>query len=314
MRTCLITGGAGNLACQLSHALANVFDRLVLADVAEKPVGPVPRTAVFERADLADETQVREQLHRHRPRVVVHLASLLSGSCEQDRVRGWQVNANGTFHLLESALREGVETVLFASSVAAFGGELPDPLPENAPQWPDGLYGVTKMASERLGVYYHRRHGLDFRCLRLPITISRFAPAGAASAFASHAFVESMRGARYCFRVRPDTRLALIYVGDVVHAMQVFLASSAQSLTQRVYNLHAMTVTPREIAEAILQRLPSTDLCFDPDPAIADLVASWPSAMDDSRARRDWGWQEQFNLDRTADHLLQELQREVESA
>ena len=130
------------------------------------------------------------------------------------------------------------------------------------------------------------------------------------SAFASHAFVESARYGRYLFRVRPETRLALIYVQDAIAAMASLLAAPSQRLTRRVYNIHAMTVTPRDIAETILRCLPATELSFDPDPAVADLLASWPGAMDDSRARSDWGWEPQFDLGQTADHLLQEILHE----
>lgn len=311
MSTCLITGGAGNLACQLSHALAGRFERLVMMDVAETPRGPLPGNAVFVRADLSDEAQVREQMQDHRPRAIIHLASLLSGDSERDRARAWGVNATGTFLLLEEAVRHEVETLLFTSTVASFGGELVDPLPDDGPQWPDGMYGVTKVACERLGVYYHRRHGLDFRCVRLPITISRYAPAGAASAFASQAFVEAVRAGGYRFRVRSDTRVALIYAQDVVAALSSLLDAPAPRLTRRVYNVNGMSVTPRDIADSILRRLPEADLRFDPAPAIADLVASWPGALDDTRARTDWGWKPQYDLERTADHLLRELEADA---
>jgi threonine 3-dehydrogenase len=310
MSTCLITGGAGNLASQLSQVLADRHDHLILIDIAAAPRERLPENATYERADLSDEAQVGEAIGKHRPNVIVHLASLLSGSTEQDRTRGWRVNADSTFFLLESALKHGVEKFLFTSSVASFGGELPDPLPEEAPQWPDGLYGVTKMACERLGVYYHRRHGLDFRCLRLPITISPLANPGAASAFASLAFIESARFGRYTFRVREETPLALIYVQDAVAAMASLLTAPGERLTRRVYNLHAMTVTPRDIADSILRILPATKISFAPDPAMASLIASWPGAMDDSRARSDWGWTPQFDMNRTADHILQEILRE----
>ncbi|HLJ10001.1 MAG TPA: NAD-dependent epimerase/dehydratase family protein [Planctomycetaceae bacterium] len=307
MSSCLITGGAGNLACQLSRVLSERHEKLILVDIAEAPRERLPGNAIYERADLSDEVQVRDAIETHRPGAVIHLASLLSGGCEEDRVRAWRVNCNGTFALFESALEHRVGTVLFTSSVAAFGGELPDPLPEDAPQWPDGLYGVTKMTCERLGVYFHRQHGLDFRCVRLPITISRFAAPGAASSFASHAFIESARHKRFTFRVAPETRLSLIYVQDSIAAMASLLAAPAERLTRRAYSLHAMTVTPREIAAAILKRLPEARITFEPDPAIARLVASWPGAMHDSRARADWGWKPQFDLDQTAKHILDEL-------
>jgi threonine 3-dehydrogenase len=312
--TCLITGGAGNLACQLSWALADRFERVVLFDVAEAPVGRIAPAATFERGDLLDQARLDELFVRHQPAAVIHLASLLSGSCEQDRVRGWRVNMDGTFLLLETALRRGAPAVLFASSVAAFGGKLPDVLMDDTPQWPDGLYGVTKMAGERLGVYYHRCHGLDFRCLRLPITVSRYAPAGAASALASHAFIAAARQEPFTFRAWPDTRLGLIYVPDVLRAFADLSAAPASRLTRRVYNIHAMTVTPREIAAAIVRRFPHAELHFEPDPAVATLLASWPGDIDDSAARRDWGWKPEFDLDRTADHFLQEIGHELANA
>lgn len=309
-RTCLITGGAGNLACQLSWQLEAQFDRIVLFDIAAQPLAATSAKAVFETGDLLAPGRVDELLVRHRPGTIIHLASVLSGGCEQNRELGWRVNMDGSFLLFEAALRHGVSQVLFASTVAAFGGALPAVLTETTPQWPDGLYGVTKMAIERLGVYYHRKHGLDFRCLRLPITISRHAPVGAASAFASHAFIGSVHQGAFTFRVRPETPLALIYVRDVLRGVVGLLSAPAAHLNQRVYNLAAMTVTSAQIATAIQRRLPAAQLTFAPDPAISSLLASWPGRMDDDAARRDWSWKEEYDLDRTADDFIGELQAE----
>ncbi len=311
MATCLITGGAGNLASQLSWSLAGRYDRVVLFDVAPAPVAAIAPGAVFERGDLLDRAGLDSLFVRHRPAAVIHLASLLSGSCEDDRERGWAVNMDGTFALFEAALRGGAPMVVLASSVAAYGGTLPETLREDTPQWPDGLYGVTKMAAERLGVYYHRRHGLDFRCLRLPITVSRFAPAGAASALASHAFIEAVQRGQYTFCVRPDIRLALIYVRDVLQAFLGLLAAPSTGLGRRVYSVAGVAATLGEVADAIRRRLPEAKLRFDPDPAASALLASWPGRIDDSAARRDWGWQPGFDLERMADDFLQVLRVET---
>lgn len=310
MATCLVTGGAGNLASQLSWILAERYERIVLFDVAASPVGSIAPSATFERGDLLDPTHLDALFARHRPVAVVHLASLLSGSCEQDRHRGWAVNMDGTFAVFEAALRHGEPKVLFASSVAAFGGQLPAVLTDDTPQWPDGLYGVTKMAAERLGVYYQRRHGLDFRCLRLPITVSRFAPPGAASAMASHAFIEAAQTGRFIFRARPDLPLALIYVRDVLHALSLLLEAPAAALSQRVYNIEAVPTTPAEIAAAIAHRLPSAILRFEPDPMVSALLASWPGRIDDAAARRDWKWKPAFDLERMTTDFLDALRAE----
>lgn len=310
METCLVTGGAGNLATQLSWSLAPSYERIVLFDVAAAPVGDISPRAVFEPGDLLDPNQLDAVFARHRPTAVVHLASLLSGSCEQERPRGWAVNMDGSFALFEAALRHSSPKMLFASSVASFGGELPEILADDTPQWPDGLYGVTKMAAERLGVYYHRRHGVDFRCLRLPVTVSRFAPSGAASAIASRAFIEAAQTGRFTFRAAPDVRLALIYIRDVLKAFCGLLAVPSAGLTRRVYNIEAVSATLAEIAAAISRRLPDANLKFEPDPTVSALLASWPGRIDDSSARRDWAWRPAFDLHRMTDDFLDALCQE----
>lgn len=305
--TYLITGGAGNLACQLTFALAGDATRIVLFDRAERPVAPVAPGCSYVQGDLTRAAEVQALLREHRPDTVLHLASLLSGASEADRRLAWQVNADGCFTLFEAALATGVRTVLFPSSMASYGSPLPDPLPEDYPQWPTGLYGVTKVACERLGVYYHTRHGLDFRSVRLPMVLSRHAPPGAASAYASRAFVEAVASRRFVFRVRPSTRVAAAYVQDVLDGMVALLRAPAERLTRRVYNIFGLAPNAQEIADAIAARLPGVDLRFEPDPAIAALVESWPAGIVDDSARRDWGWQPRYGLARLADEFLKEL-------
>jgi len=313
MATCLITGGAGNIACQLTWSLGERFDTVVLLDVADAPSSPVAAHARFERGDLLDTEGLHRLLDRHAPTTIIHLASLLSGSCEEDRSRAWRVNMDGAFALFEAALAHGRPRFLFASTVAAFGGDLPDPLPDEAPQWPATLYGVTKMAVERLGTYYHSRHGLDFRCLRLPITVSRHAPAGAASALASRAFIDAARTGRFTFAARPDRALAVIYVRDVLEAFVGLLDAAPEALSRRVYNVGGLSTTPAEIAAAILARVPRAVLDFAPDERIDGVLASWPRRIDDSAARRDWGWTPRWDLDRMADDFLASLAAATEA-
>lgn len=218
----LITGGAGNLACQYTHTLPQDHE-ILLVDIAEAPVAPVREGTRFEQGDLCDRDGLMALFERERPDRVLHLASLLSGSTEQNRELGWHINATAGFDVLEACLQYQVDRVLFPSSLAVWGGELPDPMPENQETWPDGLYGVTKVAIERLGHYYHQKHGLDFRSVRLPIIISPYAPQGAASAYASHAFVECAKGNPFRFKVRPDTRVSMMYVKDALRSFSLLL-------------------------------------------------------------------------------------------
>ena len=212
------------------------------------------------------------------------------------------------------AVQMNVEQVLFTSTVATYGGRLPDTLPEDFPQWPSGLYGATKVACERLGVYYHEQHGIDFRCIRLPVVVSQFAPPGAASAYASQAFVQAVHSRRFVFQVRPETRPSIIYVKDALHAIDDLLHAPQANLTRRVYNIHAIAPSAGELAMAITDRVPNAEITFEPDPALVQLIESWPTTIDDATARSDWGWQPRYDLPSLADHFIEDLQRETTAA
>lgn len=310
----LITGGAGNLACQLTHKLARRAADITLFDIAEKPIAKTADGCRYVQGDITQVDTVSSVIRQCRPDVIVHLASLLSGSSEQQRDMAWRVNMDGTFHLFQQAVECGVQQVFFPSSVAAYGGTLPNPVPEDFPQWPTGLYGVTKAAIERLGVYYATRHDLDFRSIRLPVVVSEFAPAHAASAYVSQAFVRSVREGHYTFAVRPMSRPSLIYVNDVLRAIVDLLEVDAQRLSRCVYNLQAMSPTAEEVVAAISKRIPDVSLAFKTDPKVANLIDSWPVAFDDQSARADWNWQPQYDLEHLADDFIEHLRSTASNA
>jgi len=303
----LITGGAGNLACQLTHLLPPEAE-LLLMDIAEKPVAPVRSDIRFIQGDLTDTTAMESLFQLEKPDQVIHLASLLSGSTEENRPLGWKINATAGFELLDLCLRHQVKRVLFPSSLAVWGGSLPDPLPENHETWPDGLYGVTKVAVERLGHYYFRKHGLDFRAVRLPIIISPYAPQGAASAYASHAFVQGVQEGRFRFKVTPETRVSMMYVKDALRVLTGLLNADPARLSRRVYNVQAISPNGQELAEAVRLRLPNADIDFDPDPEVAALIDSWPGVIKDAASTLDWDWTPKWTLDRLADDMVESLQ------
>lgn len=307
MASCLITGGGGNLACQLTHRLAKAGYMSTLADIVDRPTGAVAEGTAYVRCDMTDADALHSLIRTRRPTLVLHMASLLSGGSEQNRDLAMRLNVDASFRLFEICLAEGVRRVFFPSSVAAYGGTLPNPLPEDHPQWPEGLYGVTKVAVERLGVYYHARHGIDFRCLRLPIVVSAHAPPGAASAYVSHAFLETSRGRPFVFRVRPETRGSVIYVEDVLDAIVRLCDAPADSMSRRVYNIFGLSPSAQDVADVIRERIPEAALSFEPDDAVVSLIESWPVRVVDDSARRDWGWNPRYDLKALADHFLENL-------
>lgn len=304
MKRILITGGAGNLACQLTYHLP-VDAEIVLQDIAPAPISEPREGCSFVQADLSDRAAMDAIFNDLQPTAVIHLASLLSGSTEQNRPLGWAINATAGFDILERCLTSEVERVLFPSSLAVWGGTLPDPLPEDYETWPEGLYGVTKVAVERLGHYYHAKHGLDFRGVRLPVIVSPFAPAGASSAYASHAFVAAAKEGSFRFKVAPETRVSMMYVQDCLRALTGLLTADPNSLSRRVYNLHAINPSAEELAEAVRVRFPQADIGFDIDEGVSALINSWPGVIGDEHARLDWGWESRYDLAAMADHITE---------
>jgi threonine 3-dehydrogenase len=310
-RRYLITGGAGNLARQLAPLLTEAGAQLTLLD----RVDPAVRGVNVESAavDVTDPAALRAVFARARPTHVVHLASMLSGSSEQDRRAAWRTNAGASFELFELSLEFGVSQCFCPSTSLTYGGTLPDPVPEDLPQWPENLYGATKVAVERLGAYYHARHGLDFRSFRMPLVISRHAPPAATTAFGSHAFLAAVHSGAFTFPVTPEATISTIYVRDVLRGMKALLDAPAANLTRRVYNLHSLSLSAGAIAEVLQKRVPGFRATFTPDPAIMRLARGWPMRFDDSAARRDWGWKPEFDLERMTDDFLAEIRSHMPS-
>jgi len=248
---------------------------------------------------VQDAAAVDEVVTEFRPDVIFHLAAILSGLAETDSELAWRVNVDGTRNVLEAARRFGIGRVVFTSTVATYGAGLPEPITEDVPQWPSGLYGVTKVLGERLGVYYHQRFGLDFRAVRLAAMVAPTAPAGgAASAFVCDLFVNAVREGGYDLYVYPNTRVPIVWVDDVVGALQLLCDADEAKLSRRVYHIIGAGPSVQEMVDAVQARLPHARLRFEIDPVRADIVESWPSRMDDSAARADWGWEPRFDLER----------------
>ncbi|MCY3783361.1 MAG: NAD-dependent epimerase/dehydratase family protein [Chloroflexi bacterium] len=297
----LIFGGAGSIGSRLSAALVARGDEVLSLDVSDEPVVPSDAFAQVDAriGSVQDAAAVDEVVAEFRPDAIFHLAAILSGLAETDSELAWRVNVDGTRNVLEAARRFGIGRVVFTSTVATYGAGLPEPITEDVPQWPSGLYGVTKVLGERLGVYYHQRFGLDFRAVRLAAMVAPTAPAGgAASAFVCDLFVKAVREGKYDLYVYPNTRVPIVWVDDVVGALQLLNDADEDSLSRRVYHIIGAGPSVQEMVDAVQARLPEARLRFDIDPVRADIVDSWPSRMDDSAARADWGWEPRFDLER----------------
>jgi nucleoside-diphosphate-sugar epimerase len=173
---------------------------------------------------------------------------------------------------------------------------------------PGTVYGISKLAGERWCAWYHAKHGVDVRSLRYPGLISwKTAPGGGTTDYAVDIFHGALKAGRYTSFLRADTRLPMMYMPDAIRATLALMDAPTEAITERgSYNLAGCSFTPAEIAIEIARRVPGFTLDCVPDfrQAIAD---SWPQAIDDALARRDWGWAPQFDLSAMVDDMLLNL-------
>jgi threonine 3-dehydrogenase len=303
----LITGGNGNLGRLVADKLLARGQRVIKFDIPGTEPSSVQARETIISGDIRDTDALQTVLAEHRPNTIYHLASLLSGSSEANLATAWEVNATASFNLLNLAHQTGVRQFFFASTVGTYGPLDTDLMPEECPQWPENFYGATKVAVERLGVYFKCKHGLDFRCLRFPLVVSPFAPEGALSAYPSHAFKAAFHGQSFRFPVAENIGISTLFLEDAIDSIVNFTAAEASQLNRHVYNLHAYYLSAGAVAEAAAKRFPGFDYSFESIDAVEHLISGGPDEIDDSAARHDWGWQPQFDFDKSADRICELL-------
>ncbi|TFH33806.1 MAG: NAD-dependent epimerase/dehydratase family protein, partial [Dehalococcoidia bacterium] len=250
------------------------------------------------RGTLADWAQVMDVVQAVKPDYLFHSGAALPPYSEVSPQTAFQANVVGTFNVLESARLCETGMVIYASTMTSFGPDTPPLVPNDFAQHPLSMYGTTKVCCERLGEYYHRRYGLDFRAVRFPAVfgVGRAATAGW-TAYTSVAIEEAAHGNPFVIRANEETTTDILYVEDAARAMIDIASAASSSLTTRSYNLHGHLVTARELVEAIKKAVPTAVLSFEPDSVIVDGIKTMPRQLDDSLARKDWGWQPAHALD-----------------
>jgi len=233
----------------------------------------------------------------------------LSAVGEQNPMLAWDVNMNGLLNTLEIAREMEMKQVLVPSSIAVFGPGTPlDKAPQETVLKPTTMYGLTKVAGELLGDYYVRRYGLDVRGLRYPGIISHETlPGGGTTDYAVAIYYEAIKHKKYTCFVKEDTRLPMMYMPDCIKATIDLMQADFSTLKHHSdFNVGAMSFSVAELAESIKKRIPEFTISYEPDfrQQIAD---SWPNDVDDTAARKEWGWAPKYDLEAMTDDMLKNI-------
>jgi len=305
IKTALITGGNGNLGRLTAERLLARGVKVVKFDIPGTEPLQLHENESVVIGDMRDTDALKRVLEEHQPDTIYHLASLLSGSSEADRQSAWEINATGSFQLLQLAVDHRVSRFFFAGTTASYGDNLAEPLPETFEQWPQNFYGATKVAVERIGVFYKFMHNLDFRVLRFPLVLSPFAPPTAVTAFPSHAFRAAMKGESFTFPISADNGMSTLFLDDVISSIINYVDAPREKLTQHAYNVHAFHLTTQMVIDAIKARYPDFDYDFKINETVESLIGNWPNVVIDDNARKDWGWSPDYDMQKSAERMFE---------
>ncbi|MGB0368516.1 MAG: NAD-dependent epimerase/dehydratase family protein [Flavobacteriales bacterium] len=310
----LVIGASGQIGTELVMELRSRYgaENVVASDL-KTASKEVLESGPFEQLDVMDRDKLQQIVMKYNIGQVYQLAALLSATAEQKVMPAWNLNMYGLFYVLELA-REGlIDKIFWPSSIAVFGPNTPKSnTPQSTITEPVTVYGISKLAGEQWCSYYHQRYGVDVRSLRYPGLIGyKSAPGGGTTDYAVDIFHKAVAGETFeCF-LDKHTKLPMMYMPDAIKATIGIMEAPSEKLKIRAgYNISAFSFTPEDLAMVIRKQIPDFAISYKPDfrQAIAN---GWPSSVDDSAARDDWGWNNDYNLDKMAKEMLEHLSEAV---
>ncbi|GGY34650.1 NAD-dependent epimerase/dehydratase family protein [Pseudoduganella albidiflava] len=319
MERILVIGANGQIGSELVEALSlkHGADNVFATDISPNNVYGA---AQYQVLNVLDEEALAQLVSSQDITQVYQLAAMLSATGEQAPLKAWKLNMDGLLNILEIARERGEIgkplKVFWPSSIAAFGPNTPqDATPQMAVMDPTSIYGISKLAGERLCEYYHLKYGVDVRSIRYPGIISyKSPPGGGTTDYAIAIFHAALRGERYeCF-LGPDTTLPMIYMADAIRAtLELMDAPAEQVKIRSSYNVAGVSFSPEQLAAAIKARVPRFAVSYKPD-SRQQIADTWPRSLDDSAARADWGWQARIGVDEIVRDMLANIDVKVSQA
>lgn len=317
MKKILVTGALGQIGSELVMHLRDIYgsSNVIASAARKKESSKVTESGPFEIVDVTSAMQIAEAVKKHNVDSIVHLAALLSAVGESRPSDAWNINMNGLFNILEVA-RENKCMVFTPSSIAAFGPSTPkDNTPQDTIQRPTTMYGVTKVAGELLCDYYFKKYGVDTRGVRFPGLISyETLPGGGTTDYAVHIYYEAVKQAKYTCYIAQGTHMDMMYMPDALDAIVHLSEADPSKLVHRnAFNVTAMSFGPEDIYKEIKKHIPSFTMDYNVDPVRQGIAESWPDSLDDSVARKEWGWNPKYDLSAMTVDMLEKLRVKLQS-
>lgn len=300
MSKTLVIGAGGQIGTELVLALRQKKgnDAVIAADIKEEPSEALA-SGPYLQMDVLDRERVRKYIIGNAVTEVYLLAALLSATAEKNPDFAWKLNMESLFTILDLGKEGYVKKIFWPSSIAVFGPTTPKAeTPQYTVMEPSTVYGISKQTGERWCEYYFNRYGVDVRSIRYPGLISYTSlPGGGTTDYAVDIFYQAKKYAKYeCF-LSADTNLPMMYMDDAIRATLELMEAPSESVKVRSsYNIAGCSFTPAELSKVIRKHIPEFEITYNPD-FRQEIADTWPDSIDDSSARKDWGWREQFDIE-----------------
>jgi nucleoside-diphosphate-sugar epimerase len=313
MKNILVTGAVGQIGSELTMELRKKYggNNVIAAGHRKAPSEELLQSGPFEYIDVIDRDRIEKVVRKYDIDTIYHLAAVLSAVGEETPQLTWNVNINSLRNILETAREHGMARIFWPSSIAVFGLETPRVnTPQDTVLAPRTMYGVTKVAGELLCNYYYTRFGLDVRSVRYPGIISNYAPPGGGTTdYAVEMFYDAIKRKHYTCYVREDTALPMMYMPDCIKAaIGIMEANPSRIRCHRGYNVAGVSFSAGELAAEVQRHIPEFKCEYSPD-FRQEIADSWPMSIDDSLARKEWGWKPTFDLAAMTSDMIEKLKK-----
>ena len=305
----LVTGALGQIGSELSTALKKIYGEKNVITSDLHSVNIKDEFQPYETLNILDKQALATVIKKHEITTIYHLAAILSATGEKNPQLCFDVNIIGLYNVLEVARELKIKQIICPSSIAVFGPETPrDNTPQQTVILPKTMYGLSKASGELLCDYYVQKYNIDIRGLRYPGLISyKTPPGGGTTDYAVEIFYEALKNKSYKCFLKADTTLPMMYMNDAIRGTIQLAETDFNKLKNHSnFNFAGVSFSCQQLADEIKKHIPEFKISYEPDfrQQIAD---SWPKSIDDSEARKQWGWKVEYDLAKITSDMIENL-------
>lgn len=306
----LITGSNGQVGRGLASVLNTIYNKenVLLTDVSPSSQN---KENHYETLDVTDKDKFTSMVQDNKITHIIHMAGILSASCERNLPLGMKVNIDGMHNALNIA-RDYNASIFIPSTIATMGPNLEKkPVPDDVLQEPITYYGISKVYMEKLGTYYNKKFRTDFRSLRYPSIISGYEfIAGGTASYPTELINSAINNKPYDIYLERNIMLPFMYISDCIKGTIDLIEADNSKLKRRVYNFNGLSFSAEQFLNELKKIFPQIKVDYNIDKLRNDIALTWPVSLDDTCAQNDWEWNPEIDsINKLVERLMIDIKK-----